>query len=90
MTLSSCILITITVCISAILMQTYFDSRKYKRIPHLLVLLSFLFPTLSNAQYLEVLTDDQTLVIESGHPLGLFKSKPHWLMGHHPPPKSVI
>ena len=27
-------------------------------------------------QYLEVLTDDQTLVIESGHPLGLFKSKP--------------
>lgn len=27
-------------------------------------------------QYLEVLTQDQTLVIESGHPLGLFKSKP--------------
>ena len=27
-------------------------------------------------QYLEVLTCDQTLVIESGHPLGLFKSKP--------------
>ena len=27
-------------------------------------------------QYLEVPTDDQTLVIESGHPLGLFKSKP--------------
>ena len=25
-------------------------------------------------KYLEVLTDDQTLVIESGHPLGLFKS----------------
>ena len=41
MTLSSCILITIPVCISAILMQTYFDSRKYKRIPHLIVLLSF-------------------------------------------------
>ena len=27
-------------------------------------------------QYLEVLTEDQTLVLESGHPLGLFKSKP--------------
>ncbi len=27
-------------------------------------------------QYLEELTEDQTLVIESGHPLGLFKSKP--------------
>lgn len=27
-------------------------------------------------QYLEVLTDEQTLVLESGHPLGLFKSKP--------------
>ncbi|MDH6308957.1 urocanate hydratase [Dysgonomonas sp. PFB1-18] len=27
-------------------------------------------------QYLEILTSDQTLVIESGHPLGLFKSKP--------------
>jgi len=27
-------------------------------------------------KYLEVLTNDQTLVIESGHPLGLFKSKP--------------
>lgn len=27
-------------------------------------------------RYLEVLTHDQTLVIESGHPLGLFKSKP--------------
>ena len=27
-------------------------------------------------QYLEELTQDQTLVIESGHPLGLFKSKP--------------
>ena len=27
-------------------------------------------------QYLKVLTDDQTLVIQSGHPLGLFKSKP--------------
>ena len=27
-------------------------------------------------QYLEVLTSDQTLVIESGHPLGLFRSKP--------------
>lgn len=26
-------------------------------------------------KYLEVLTDEQTLVIESGHPLGLFKSK---------------
>ena len=26
--------------------------------------------------YLEVLTQEQTLVIESGHPLGLFKSKP--------------
>ena len=53
MTLSSCILITIPVCISAILMQTYFDSRKYKRIPHLIVLLSFLFPTLSHAQYID-------------------------------------
>lgn len=27
-------------------------------------------------QYLEVMTAEQTLVIESGHPLGLFKSKP--------------
>ena len=27
-------------------------------------------------QYLKVLTEDQTLVIQSGHPLGLFKSKP--------------
>jgi len=27
-------------------------------------------------KYLEVLTDEQTLVIESGHPLGLFKSRP--------------
>lgn len=27
-------------------------------------------------QYLEEVTQDQTLVIESGHPLGLFKSKP--------------
>ncbi|MBT9153480.1 MAG: Urocanate hydratase [Firmicutes bacterium] len=27
-------------------------------------------------QYLEVLTQDQTLVIESGHPLGLFRSRP--------------
>ena len=26
-------------------------------------------------KYLEVLTDEQTLVVESGHPLGLFKSK---------------
>lgn len=27
-------------------------------------------------KYLEILTDEQTLVIESGHPLGLFKSRP--------------
>lgn len=27
-------------------------------------------------QYLEVMTNEQTLVIESGHPLGLFQSKP--------------
>ncbi len=27
-------------------------------------------------EYLEELTDEQTLVIESGHPLGLFKSRP--------------
>lgn len=27
-------------------------------------------------KYLEILTQEQTLVIESGHPLGLFKSKP--------------
>ncbi|KAA8672981.1 urocanate hydratase [Clostridium sp. HV4-5-A1G] len=27
-------------------------------------------------KYLEVMTRDQTLVVESGHPLGLFKSKP--------------
>lgn len=27
-------------------------------------------------KYLEIMTDHQTLVIESGHPLGLFKSKP--------------
>lgn len=27
-------------------------------------------------KYLEILTDHQTLVIESGHPLGLFKSRP--------------
>ena len=26
-------------------------------------------------QYLEILTNEQTLVIESGHPLGLFRSK---------------
>lgn len=28
-------------------------------------------------KYLEVLTEDQTLVLESGHPLGLFKSTPN-------------
>jgi len=27
-------------------------------------------------QYLEVMTDEQTLVVESGHPLGLFRSRP--------------
>ena len=27
-------------------------------------------------KYLEQLTDDQTLVVESGHPLGLFRSRP--------------
>lgn len=27
-------------------------------------------------QYLEIMTQEQTLVIESGHPLGLFRSKP--------------
>ncbi len=27
-------------------------------------------------KYLEIMTKDQTLVVESGHPLGLFKSKP--------------
>ncbi|AZV57092.1 urocanate hydratase [Clostridium sp. AWRP] len=27
-------------------------------------------------KYLEIMTQDQTLVVESGHPLGLFKSKP--------------
>jgi urocanate hydratase len=27
-------------------------------------------------QYLQVLTDDQTLVVQSGHPLGLFRSSP--------------
>jgi urocanate hydratase len=27
-------------------------------------------------KYLEVMTDHQTLVVESGHPLGLFRSKP--------------
>ena len=27
-------------------------------------------------KYLEVMTQDQTLVVESGHPLGLFKSRP--------------
>ncbi|MCM1990132.1 urocanate hydratase [Oceanirhabdus seepicola] len=27
-------------------------------------------------RYLEEITDDQTLVVESGHPLGLFRSKP--------------
>lgn len=27
-------------------------------------------------KYLETMTEDQTLVVESGHPLGLFKSKP--------------
>ena len=26
-------------------------------------------------KYLEIMTEEQTLVIESGHPLGLFKSK---------------
>src|SRR5699024_8547194 len=34
-------------------------------------------------KYLEVLTDDQTLVIESGHPLGLFKS-------HKTSPRAII
>ena len=53
MTLTVYILIAIPVCISAILMQTYFDNGKYKRIPHLIVLLSFLFPTLSHAQYID-------------------------------------
>ena len=33
-------------------------------------------------QYLEELTQDQTLVIESGHPLGLFPS--------HPPPRLLL
>ncbi len=28
-------------------------------------------------KYLEVMTDEQTLVVESGHPLGLFKSNPN-------------
>ncbi len=28
-------------------------------------------------RYLEIMTDKQTLVIESGHPLGLFRSAPH-------------
>ncbi len=28
-------------------------------------------------KYLEVITDQQTLVVESGHPLGLFRSKPN-------------
>ena len=28
-------------------------------------------------RYLELLTDEQTLVVESGHPLGLYKSSPH-------------
>lgn len=27
-------------------------------------------------KYLEILTDEQTLVVESGHPLGLFRSRP--------------
>lgn len=27
-------------------------------------------------QYLEIMTNEQTLVVESGHPLGLFRSKP--------------
>ncbi|VTS17994.1 urocanate hydratase [Streptococcus pseudoporcinus] len=27
-------------------------------------------------KYLEIMTEEQTLVVESGHPLGLFKSKP--------------
>lgn len=27
-------------------------------------------------KYLEVMTNEQTLVLESGHPLGLFPSKP--------------
>ncbi len=35
-------------------------------------------------KYLEVLTSEQTLVIESGHPLGLFKSKPD------APPRVII
>lgn len=53
MTLAAYTLIAIPVCIAAILIWTYFDYRKYKRKHHLLVLLPFLFPTLSQAQYID-------------------------------------
>ena len=35
-----------------------------------------LAPVPAHQKYLEELTEDQTLVVESGHPLGLFPSKP--------------
>lgn len=34
-------------------------------------------------KYLEVMTDSQTLVVMSGHPLGLFPSKPDAPRNHH-------
>lgn len=34
-------------------------------------------------QYLEIMTNEQTLVVESGHPLGLFQSHPEAPPRHH-------
>ena len=51
MTLTIYILIAIPICILTILIWAYFDYQKYKQEHHLIILLSFLFPTLSHAQY---------------------------------------
>lgn len=53
MTLTIYILIAIPICILTILIWAYFDYQKYKREHHLIILLSFLFPTLSHAQYVD-------------------------------------
>ena len=53
MTLTVYILIAIPICILTILIWAYFDYQKYKREHHLIILLSFLFPTLSHAQYID-------------------------------------
>ena len=53
MTLTIYILIAIPICILTILIWAYFDYQKYKQEHHLIILLSFLFPTLSHAQYVD-------------------------------------